>query len=91
MFHDSTSDCSMLYNIYGIECQGVIDTQVTHRMIYEAMYGSSMDTKHSAISLDYMIREYLGVNNHIKNEIKTLMMQDNYFWRKVNNNLMFLF
>jgi len=52
-------------------------------MCYEDLHGSSIYTKHSSISLNDLLKEYLKINNTIKGEIQDEMTSDPYFWKKV--------
>ncbi len=87
VFHDCTEDCSLLFNLYNIKSKAVFDTQIAHRMCYEEIYGSSVNTKHSSISLNDLLNEYFNLDNKIKIEIQDLMTNDPYFWKKVYNNI----
>jgi hypothetical protein len=52
-------------------------------MCYEEIHGSSINTKHSSISLNDLLKEYFKLNNTIKGEIQDQMTNDPYFWKKV--------
>jgi hypothetical protein len=54
-------------------------------MIYEDIYGSSINTKHSSISLQDLFKEHLQLECNVKSEINNLMTSDPYFWKKVKN------
>jgi hypothetical protein len=43
-------------------------------------------TRHCSISLNELIKEYLGYENKIKTEIQNSMHEDQYFWKKVYFN-----
>jgi len=83
VFHDCLEDCSLLLNYYKIEFQNVFDTQIAHRVCYEDVCGTSNNTKHSAISLNDLLGEYLNIYNPIKYELHVEMNKDPYFWKKV--------
>lgn len=42
-----------------------------------------MSTKHASISLNDLLKEYLGVEHTVKGEMHTMMNNDPYFWKKV--------
>jgi hypothetical protein len=52
-------------------------------MCYEDTHGSSINTKHSSISLNDLLKEYFKLNNKVKGEIQEFMTNDPYFWKKV--------
>lgn len=97
IFHDITEDCSILFNRHAIKCEGVFDTQVAHRLIYEhqvktknekELISDNNDSKKQAninISLNGLLKYYLNIDNVIKDEIGLLMENDIYFWLKVIN------
>jgi ribonuclease D len=84
VFHDITEDCSLLSNLYKIDCKNIFDTQIAHRMCYEAIVGTSIFTKHSNISLGDLIKEYFNIENPVKDEISEIMKNNIYFWKTVN-------
>jgi ribonuclease D len=51
-------------------------------MCYEDIMGSSFNTKHSSISLNDLLKEYLNFNHSMKNELHNDMKNDPYFWKK---------
>ena len=75
----------MLNNVLKIEINNVFDTQIAHRVCYESIFGTSVRTKHSNISLADLIKEYLNVENSIKCEIGEIMKKNVYFWKTVKN------
>jgi exonuclease 3'-5' domain-containing protein 1 len=85
IFHDCSEDCSLLSNLLRVEIKNVFDTQIAHRICYESIFGSSLRTKHSNISLADLIKEYLNVENRIKCEICEIMNKNVYFWKAVKS------
>jgi ribonuclease D len=83
IFHDITEDCSLLSNLYKIDCKNVFDTQIAHRLCYEALIGPAVMTKHSNISLSDLIKEYFNIENSVKDEISEIMTKNMYFWKTV--------
>ena len=84
VFHDCSEDCSILCNLYKFDLNNTFDTQIAHRMCYEDVVGTSVNTKHSSISLNDLLHEYLKIDHSVKGEMHSLMKLDPYFWKKVN-------
>jgi len=47
----------------------------------------SNPSKHSNISLNGLIKYYLGIDNPVKDELQLKMQKDIYFWLKVQKKI----
>lgn len=53
-------------------------------MSYEDLNSATtINTKHSTISLANLIEDYFNVDSHVKNEIHSKMSTDPYIWKRV--------
>ena len=82
IFHDFCEDESALINQYNVVSNFVFDTQIAHRVVCQAISGSSklVNYKDNNISLNELLLSYLGVQNTKKQEISMMMKYNDEFW-----------
>lgn len=91
VFHDFWEDYAIIYHLNNIECNSIFDTQVCHRILFEQINNKkSYMTKNCNLSYCELLKEYLNIEIKLKNEMKKLMNENPYFWKKVRNFLFYI-